>query len=58
VNRSAKKQSHEQARKKHRQEQQAHARELARLKPKMTAFWILAVGLALVVIFVIATTLF
>lgn len=58
MNRSAKKQHHEQARKKHRHEQQEHARELAKKKPSMAAFWILAVGLALAVIFVVATTLF
>lgn len=58
MNHSAKKQHHEQARKKHRHEQQEHARELAKKKPSMAAFWILAVGLALVVAFVLVTTLF
>jgi hypothetical protein len=58
VNHSAKKQHHEQARKKHRHEQQEHARELAKKKPSLVAVWILAVGLALAVIFVVATTLF
>jgi hypothetical protein len=58
VNRSAKKQHHEQARKKHRHEQQEHARELARKKPSMFAFWVLAIGLALVVVFVLASAFF
>jgi hypothetical protein len=58
VNRNAKKQNHEQSRKKHRHEQQEHARELAKKKPSMLAFWILAIGLALVVAFVVATSFF
>jgi Flp pilus assembly protein TadB len=58
VNRSAKKQHHEQARKKHRHEQQEHAREAARKKPSMLAFWILAIGLLLVVAFVLVTSFF
>jgi hypothetical protein len=58
VNRSARKQHHEQARKKHRHEQQQLARELAKKKPSMAAFWILAVGLVLVVVFVVATAFF
>jgi Flp pilus assembly protein TadB len=58
VNRSAKKQHHEQARKKHRHEQQEHAREAAKKKPSMLAFWILAIGLALVVAFVLVTAFF
>jgi len=58
VNHSARKQNHEQARKKHRHEQQEHARELARKKPSMAAFWILAIGMALVVAFMLATSFF
>lgn len=58
MNRSAKKQHHEQSRKKHRHEQQEHAREQARKKPSMKAFWILAIGLALVAAFVVATVFF
>jgi len=58
VNHSARKQNHEQARKKHRHEQQEHARELARKKPSMAAFWILAIGMALVVAFVLVTSFF
>ena len=58
MNRSAKKQHHEQARKKHRHDQEEHARELAKKKPSMMAFWILAIGLALVVAFVLATSFF
>ena len=58
MNKSAKKQHHEQARKKHRHEQQEHAREVAKKKPSMMAFWILAIGLTLVVAFVVATAFF
>jgi hypothetical protein len=58
VNKSVKKQHHEQARKKHRHEQQEHAREVAKKKPSMMAFWILAIGLALVLGFVVATAFF
>jgi hypothetical protein len=57
VNRSAKKQHHEQARKKHRHDQQEHARELAKKKPSMTAFWILVIGLALAVAILVVTSL-
>ncbi len=58
MNHSTKKQHHEQARKKHRQEQQEHARELAKQKPKTLAAWILGLGIALVVVFVVATAFF
>jgi hypothetical protein len=46
---STKKQHHEQARKKHRHDQQEHARELAKRKPSTTAAWILGIVLALAV---------
>ena len=58
MNRSAKRQHHEQARKKHRHQQQEHAREMARKKPSTRAAWVLGIGLALIVAFVLATTLF
>jgi hypothetical protein len=58
VNRSVKKQHHELNRKKHRHDQQEHARELARKKPSMLPFWVLAIGLTLVVVFVVATAFF
>ena len=54
----AKKQHHEQARQKHRHEQREHAREVAKKKPSMMASWILAIGLALVVVIVVATAIF
>jgi hypothetical protein len=53
VNRSAKKQHHEKARKKHRHDQQEHARELARQKPSTRAAWVLGVGVVVVVIGVV-----
>ena len=55
MNRNAKKQHHEQARKKHRHEQQEHARELAKKKPSMIAFWVLVIGLTLAVAVVVVT---
>jgi hypothetical protein len=58
VNHSERKQHHEQARKKHRHDQQEHARELARKKPSMLAFWILAIGLSIAVAAVLASSLF
>jgi hypothetical protein len=58
VNHSARKQHHEQVRKQHRHDLQEHAREAARKKPSMLAFWVLAIGLALVVAFVLATSFF
>ncbi|MCE9564985.1 MAG: hypothetical protein K8U57_23365 [Planctomycetes bacterium] len=55
---STKKQHHEQARKKHKQEQLEHARELAKKKPSTTAAWVLGIGLAVMLTFVLAVTLF
>src|SRR5262249_49435153 len=54
VNRSSKKQQHEQARKKHKQAAEAHARELAQQKPRTRAAWVLGIGMALVLAVVIA----
>jgi hypothetical protein len=53
VNRSVRKQQHEQARKKHKHEQQEHARELARRKPSTTAAWAVGIGVGLLVTAVI-----
>ena len=58
MNRSARKQHHEQLRKKHRQEQKEQAREAAQRKPSTTAAWIMGIGVALVVAILIATTAF
>ncbi|HVL14003.1 MAG TPA: hypothetical protein VM529_15650 [Gemmata sp.] len=55
MNHSTKKQHHEQARKKHKHDQQEHARELARRKPSTAAAWILGIGVGLVVLAVVVT---
>lgn len=51
---STKKQQHEQARKKHKQEGQTHARELANKKPSTTAAWVLGIGITLLIFAVVA----
>lgn len=56
MNRSARKQHHEQLRKKHKHEQQEHARELAKKKPNTTAAWVLGIGITLIVAVVLAVT--
>ena len=56
MNRSARKQHHEQLRKKHKHDQQEHARELAKKKPATTAAWILGLGVAVMVALVLAAT--
>jgi ABC-type nickel/cobalt efflux system permease component RcnA len=53
VNHSAKKQHHEKTRKKHKHDQQEHARELARQQPSTRAAWVLGIGVGLVIIGVI-----
>jgi hypothetical protein len=59
VNHSAKKQHHEKARKKHKHDQQEHARELAKQKPSTVAAWVLGIGIAVVVVgLVVALTAF
>lgn len=58
MNRSAKKQHHEQLRKKHKHDAEAHARELARKKPSNAAAWILGVGVAVIIAAVLVVTLF
>jgi hypothetical protein len=54
VNHSAKKQHHEKARKKHKHDQQEHARELARQQPSTKAAWVLGITIGLVLVGVIA----
>ncbi|HSQ55335.1 MAG TPA: hypothetical protein VLM40_06285 [Gemmata sp.] len=59
MNHSAKKQHHEKARKKHRHDQQEHARELAKQKPSTRAAWVLGIGVVVVVVgVVVALVLF
>jgi hypothetical protein len=55
MNRSAKKQHHEQARKKHKHDAEAHARELARQKPNTLFMWLLGIGIVFILAVVIAT---
>lgn len=57
MNRSTKKQQHEQARKKHKHDAEAHARELARQKPNTTFAWVLGIGVVLVIAGVVAAIL-
>ncbi len=52
MNNSAKKQHHEQARKKHRHDQQEHARELANQKRSPVALWFLITGLVLMAVII------
>ncbi len=56
MNRSARKQHHELARKKHKHDLKEYARELSRRKPSTTAAWVLGVGIALVVAVVVGLT--
>lgn len=58
MNRGAKKQHHEQTRKKHKHDSQAHARELARRKPSTVAAWVLGIGIGLIVLAVLLATVF
>ncbi len=51
---NVKKQQHEQARKKHKHDAEAHARDLARQKPSYTAAWVLGIGLLLMIGIVVA----
>lgn len=57
MNRSVKKQQHEQARKKHKQQALAHARELARHPRRPIAAWVLGIGLTLILVAIIAAML-
>ena len=59
MNRSARREHHEKARKRHKQESQAHARELAK-RPRSkfpTLLLLLALGVMLVIVFGIALSL-
>jgi len=56
MNRNAKKQHHEQARKKHRHQQQEHAREAAKRKRSSMPFWVMAIGIGGLVVFLLAVT--
>lgn len=49
MNQSAKRQHHEQARKKHKHDAEQHARELAKRPRSTTAAWVLGIGLAIAV---------
>lgn len=49
---SAKKQQHEQDRKKHKHDQQEHAREVARREPSRLPLVLLVLGLIVVIAFV------
>jgi hypothetical protein len=53
MNRSAKRQQHEQARKRHKHEQQQHARELARRPRASFPRWLLIGSVALILVFVL-----
>lgn len=57
MNRSAKRQHHEQARKRHRHELEKHAREVAKREPSTAPRWFLAFGLACILVFILAVTL-
>jgi len=48
VNRNAKKQHHEQARKKHKHEMQANARELAKRGRSKMPIWFLVAGIGVI----------
>jgi hypothetical protein len=56
MNHSAKRQYHEKARKRHRHDLQQHAREMAKKKPSTVPRWFLAVGLACILIFILAVS--
>jgi hypothetical protein len=57
MNHSAKRQHHEQARKRHRHEQQQHARDLAKKKPSTFPLWILVICLVCILVFILAVTI-
>lgn len=48
MNRSAKKQLHEQQRKRHKQEAKEHARELAKRGRSKTPMWLLVLGIVII----------
>ena len=53
MNHSAKKQRHEQQRKKHKHDAQVHARELAKQGRSKTPIWFLLLGIAVIAGFVL-----
>ena len=55
MNRSVKKQQHEQARKKHKHDAEAHARELARQKRTPIAAWVVGIGIAVILGVIVAS---
>jgi hypothetical protein len=57
MNHNTKRQHHEQARKRHRQEMEQHAREAAKKKPSTLPRWLLGIGLACILVFILAVTL-
>jgi hypothetical protein len=57
MNHSAKKQLHEKARKKHRQEMQEYAREAARRGRSSVPFWIMVTGIVAILAGLVAITM-
>lgn len=55
MNRSARRQHHEQARKKHRHEQQQHARDAAKRKKSPVPVWFLVTGVGLMLVLILAS---
>lgn len=53
MNQSAKRQHHEKARKQHRKELKQHEREVAKQPKSAAAAWVLAVGIGVMLVFVI-----
>jgi hypothetical protein len=56
MNHSAKRQHHEQARKRHRHDQEQHARELAKQKKSSFPLWLLGLGLAFILAIILAAS--
>jgi hypothetical protein len=54
---STKREHHELSRKRHRHEQQKHARELAKKKPSTIPRWLLAIGITCIIVFILVVTL-
>lgn len=56
MNQSAKKEHHEKARKKHKQEMQANARELAKRGRSMMPIWFLVAGIGVIAALVLVVS--
>ena len=56
MNRSAKREHHEKARRQHRREQEAHAREVAKRPPGKFPYMILVVGLGVMLALVLGVS--